>query len=164
MILANCFPLLLFGALYGVAARLPSSIEGAVLAVVSLCILSWGIPRSIRPGRDSLLAGIVFHAVAFSWIPATVQYFGGFNAALSYLIFALFCIVSSLQFLFFGIALRWSLSCCRVSPTVAIAGLWFVFEFLVPRMFPWALCHPLLVWPQFAIFASVVGVYPLSAL
>ena len=152
----------LYGILYAIAARLPETVEGAMLAVIAVLALALTLQRAERPALLAFFGGVVFHAIAFSWIPYTARFFGGFSDGLSYAVFALFCVLSSVQFFLCGLFVRWTRG--RVPIGLSLGGAWLATEYLVPRMFPWALVHPLLPWSELAMFSSLVGVYPLSAL
>ena len=134
-----------------------------LLGWVMAALLVVGSARSKNPRRDFFLCGLVFHVIAFYWLSSTLVRFGGFPYPVALLLYLLFCLVSSLQFLFCGWLharlahtgmARWGL---------ALPGAWLVTEFLIPRLFPWALAHTQIRWTSFASLAELGGVAPLSA-
>ncbi len=151
------------GGLIGVAFLFPESFQGMLFACAFLFCLTWFVPRSKRLYRDLFLTGIVLHLVGFYWLPYTISFFGGFPSWLAYLLFALFCAVSSIQLLLVAYIFQRVSSVSGTAKLFTLPLAWFSAEFLLPKMFPWVLAHPFIVWTSFAGLAEYVGVYPLGA-
>lgn len=159
--------------------RIPYSIAGAILALASLVpetalsmlcgwlfalVLTASVTRSKHVGAGLFYCGMVFHLIAFYWVPQTLEFFGGFPYIVSCALFFAFSVLSSLQFLLTG----WLYSILRRTALqklgVALAFAWIATDFLFPRLFPWSLSHSQIYWKGFASLAEYVGVYPLSGL
>ena len=154
---------LLSSAAFAASSFQPGAAGSLILLIVAASLLAFAIPRSQHPYRDSFGWGIVFNLIAFYWLPDTITVFGGFPRSVSFALFAVFAVVSSLQLLFFAflyIRLKGTLV-DKILLAVPLA--WLVSEFLVPRMFPWSFAHPVIGLQQISGLAEYVGVYPLSA-
>ncbi|MFN8390710.1 MAG: apolipoprotein N-acyltransferase [Bdellovibrionota bacterium] len=149
---------------FALASRYGESHSAVVLTVTVAAALNVIALRSKHLVFDLLFFGLVFHAAAFSWLPQTLSFFGGFPTPVSYVLFALFCILSSAQLML----VAWLCRRLQRSPLdalgLALPLAWWAGEFFVPRLFPWSLVHPLVSWKLFSGLAAFVGVYPLSAL
>lgn len=156
--------MMLAGLALAAASLTPETPASLALGWLVAALLVVALPRSRRPLVDCFLMGITFHLIAFSWLTHTIVYFGGFPTAAGIALFVLFSVVSSLQFVFCG----WLYS--RLTHPVIdrygvrVACAWFGSEFLVPRLFPWALAHSQVVWTELAGVASFVGVLPIGFL
>lgn len=153
----------LSGLLFACASLLPESYSSLLLGWVMAALLVIASSRTTKPRRDFFLGGFVFHAVAFYWLSSTLVRFGGFPYPIALLLYLLFCLISSLQFLFCG----WLYARLARTPLVhwglALPSAWLATEFLIPRLFPWALAHSQIRWTSFASLAEIAGVAPLSA-
>lgn len=153
------------GVSLGVAALYPDRLLAVVfasLAVLGFCFFG---RDSEQPGRHFFAAGILFYATAFYWLTYPLQIFGGFPPAIAYALFALFVLISALQFA----AVGWGYGKLRPSeaseePWILLPLLWFFGEFFFPRVFPWGVANNFLAWRSFASLAGISGVYPLSFL
>lgn len=142
----------------------------AMLLLVAAQRLSEADPRVTC--RGFVLWGLAFHSLAFWWLPKTLSLFGGFPIAVSIVLFILFAFVSTCQLYLCGWAcsrlpLLRSHSTSPGALTLSCLALplaWGSMEFLVPRLFPWALVHPLIELQPLSALARYVGVAPLSAL
>lgn len=109
--------------------------------------------------------GIVLSGLAYYWVPNTLSLFGGFPFWLSLLLFSVFCMLSSGQFLLCAwLYRRFSLKNSLQAAVWCLPLAWFVAETLVPRVFPWRLSYMQIVWPSFSSLAEIVGTLPLSFL
>ncbi len=138
--------------------------RAVLLAFAASASLCWSARKSTSLKFDFFLAGAVFHIASFYWLPATITLFGGFPAPVSYLIFLLFVVTASLQFVLCG----WMYGKYRetklASYGFALPGAWLIAEVVFPRLFPWCLAHPLVGWVYISGLAEYFGVFPLSAL
>ena len=154
----------LSGVLLAMASLWPETYGSLLLGWAVVVGLVVGCERSVSPRSDFFICGFLFHAIAFYWLSDTLVRFGGFPYAVALLLYLLFCIVSSLQFLFCG----WLYSLiARTRPFplgLTLPAAWLVTEFLIPRLFPWGLAHTQIRWTSFASLAELGGVAPLSAL
>ncbi len=139
--------------------------------IISVCLvllvaftLVLVLKESKHPYFDFFIFGLVFHVLAFYWLPQTISFFGGFGDFLAYLIFILYCFSHSLQFLLVVFLFK------RLNQTIlgkmllAFPLAWLFAEYFFPRMFPWSLANPMISLIGFSSWANVVGVFPLSAL
>ena len=110
---------------------------------------------------DLFLWGLAFHVPAFFWLPDTLKLFGGFPIPIAVLLFALFVVISSIQLIICGWLTR---RLAVVIPGLAFAVAWAATEYLVPRLFPWSIVHPLIGVKSFSLLAAYCGVAPLSFL
>ena len=131
---------------------------------VSAMLLMYAVVNEKKLIRGLFVFGVLFHAVAFTWIPSTIEYFGGFPLPVSILLFALFIAVSSVQFLCVGWVYKRVVASNILPSIICFPLAWSSVEFLFPRLFPWMFAHPQLPWNTFSSLAEVVGVSPLSAL
>lgn len=156
--------LILSGVSFAGAADFPATKLGLFFAFATAVLLAFGAKESCKLKRDFFLAGIVFHLLAFYWLTETITYFGGFSFGIAVLLFSLFALVSSLQFVFCATLYSKFSSTWMERYLLSLPLAWLVSESLIPRMFPWTLSHPLVPWRQISGLAEYVGVYPLSAL
>ncbi len=154
----------LSGLLFAFASLLAESYSSLLLGWAMAVLLVLGSARTERPRVDFYLCGLTFHGVAFYWLSSTLVRFGGFPYPVALLLYLLFCLVSSLQFLFCGWLYARLEKRGRLPLGLALPIAWLATEFLIPRLFPWALAHSQIRWTSFASLAELGGVAPLSAL
>ena len=146
------------------ASLFPETYRSLVFALLFAGFFFAGLQDNRLVLKGAWLSGIVFTAVAFYWLPATLTRFGGFPSFLSLLLFALFCLFSGIQFvlvvLIYRRVARWKFAQSSISFSLA----WLSMEMLFPRLFPWALGHSLAAYTPIAGLAEYAGVYPLSFL
>lgn len=141
----------------------PGTISVCLVLLVAFALVLV-LEKSKHPYFDFFIFGLVFHALAFYWLPQTISFFGGFGDLLAYLIFILYCFSHSLQFLLVVYLSK------RLGRTIlgklflSFPLAWLFAEYFFPRMFPWSLANPMISWIGFSSLATVVGVFPLSAL
>jgi apolipoprotein N-acyltransferase len=154
----------LAGLCIAVSSRIPeTSLAIFLLGVCSLCF-AYGAQISKHPKRSLFLCGVLFHAAAFYWIPGTIALFGGFSPAGSYAVFALFAVTASVQFVVFGMLIRFfSVPLLRVA-ALEVPLAWMLTEHFFPRLFPWQLGHGLVGLTPISSLAEFVGVVPISGL
>jgi apolipoprotein N-acyltransferase len=104
------------------------------------------------------------HAIAFYWLPETVEFFGGFPLPLALLVFALFCLTAAFQFVLCGWIFRNLGSRVQIVPLLHFPIAWFTAEAIYPRLFPWYIAHTAVHWPVFPGLAPFGGVLPVSFL
>ena len=146
------------GVLLAVASLFPEQYLGLLSAVLCASCMQRGVEVSQFPVRHGLLAGVVFHALAFYWLPDTMTLFGGFPSVVSYLLFFLFCVVSGFQFSVFAYLGAFMRNRALGSLCVPLAVSWMFAELAYPRLFPWAIGHTLIAAPEFAALAAYAGV------
>ncbi|MCC6932583.1 MAG: apolipoprotein N-acyltransferase [Deltaproteobacteria bacterium] len=152
------------GICFGAGCQFPETAMAVTCTVITALLLVYIAAEDVSPTKRLYIFGLVFSLVAFYWIPQTLQYFGGFPRWLSYLLFAVYCLLSSLQFVLCAYLLK------KLKPTllgrwqVAFPLAWLITEMFWPRLFPWNFAHPLISWTSFSALAEVTGVYPLSFL
>lgn len=148
-------PYLGFATLIYLSWAWPGSIQGAVLAIISCLLLAWHSNTQFQLSvRKLYISGIVVNFLGFYWLAQTIEKFGGFNPILSYLIFGLFVLLSSLQFLLFAFLFN---NLPRALGHFRLAFAWVSAEFLFPRIFPWEISHPLIGIPALAQIADIAG-------
>jgi len=147
------------------SSLLPETVTGMLLAWCAVLLLCFGVKLAEQGLYKNFFSfGFIFGAVAYYWLPSTIHFFGGFPWPLAAIICFVFLIFSAIQFLFCAWLYK------RFSRTqiakfhLALPLAWLVSEFLIPRLFPWALSHTQIVWTSYASLAEFVGVYLLSAL
>lgn len=114
------------------------------------------IPYSGAPYRAAFLLGLVVHPLAFYWLFGTIRDFGYFPIVPALLIFALFVVLSSVQFLFFILAYRLCAPALdRFALAVPVA--WIIAEGFSVRIFPWHLGHTQLAFTPLAQTADLAG-------
>ena len=154
------------GALFAVSSYDGFAPSAPFIATAGIIVLVW-LANFARSRRLTLYAyGSSFYAVAFYWIPNTLQLFSGFPSFLCYLLFALFVLASALQFLLAGVFAEF----IRTRTTqLTLWGLlfplsWVGVDLFFPRMFPWEFAHPLISWSAFSGLAEFLGVVVLTFL
>lgn len=151
----------IFAALsFSLASIIAPSLWAVIL--VFFTAFSWIITarKSQHLYFDFFVFGFIFNAISFYWLTETIDYFGGFGKYLSILIFFIYSITHSLQFVFaaylynrFKLVDRYAL----VFPAI-----WVFCEYFFPRMFPWALANPVISFTALSSLAKYFGVYFLS--
>jgi apolipoprotein N-acyltransferase len=153
------------GIFLGTAWIYPEAKFGAILAVLACLGVIYQIIVCDNSDQklfrwkysDLFLTGIVSHIIAFNWLINTISKFGGFGIVPASLVFALFCTVSSLQFVAAGYLnkfLKNDLDKFGISATVS----WVSLEFIFFRLFPWQFSHSLVAFPIFVQIADIFGV------
>lgn len=154
----EALPFFLSGASLAGASLVPETVPSLLFAIATAFLFAHGLERSLAPLRHALGAGVLFTAVAFYWLPATLSLFGGFPSFVSYFLFGLFCLSSGLQFVLLAavwLKLRGSF---LSTLGLALPLSWLLAELVFPRLFPWAIGHALVAWPDFAALGAYVGV------
>lgn len=153
---------ILAGGLLGLSWTQPISYTASffgLAAALSFVALSKE-ERSLGP---LYLSGFIFHPIGFHWLYQTIAEFGGFPPLLAAVFFFLFCALSSLQFVLFGVFER--LLRDHVGRFACSAALAWVFsEMLYFRVFPWMIGHTQLALLPFIQVADIVGAYGISFL
>lgn len=141
----------------------PSTISVCLVLLVSF---SWTlvIKKTRAPYFDFYIFGMVFNAISFFWLAETISYFGGFGDLLADLIFLVYCLSHSLQFVLFVFLYQQLKKTKLEYLSLAFPLSWVFCEFFFPRMFPWSLVNPMISWQHFSGLAEFVGVFPLSGL
>jgi apolipoprotein N-acyltransferase len=162
------------GKLGGAPSLLTVSLSGALIALsfppFSLypCAFISLVPLMIAiagrsAGRALFLgwvAGIVFYACGFSWLPLAIVRFEELPYAWSLPIACLFWSAHALHFALFAAGVRW-LGGSTLNPLV-VASWWVLLEWGFPKAVPWTLGSTL--GPSFSLrqAADLFGVYGLS--
>lgn len=102
------------------------------------------------------LCGTLTYLLGFYWLFFTIKDFGGFDYFAAALIFLLFVVVSSNQYLIFLFFYR---GLPRVFDRFGfrIACAWVSSEFFSLRIFPWSMGHSQLGFTHFVQFADILG-------
>ena len=152
------------GVAFGLGCQFPETKICEGLSFLAIVLLAFGSRVSTERIKSKFyIFGMAFSLVAFYWVPQTLEYFGGFDGILAIALFALYCLLSSLQFVFCGfLYLSFERTKLR-NYYLSLPLAWLVSEYFWPRLFPWALAHPFISWPAFSSLAEFGGVYPLSA-
>lgn len=143
---------------------LPETLESVVFSWLFCLFYVWGLRNTKRILLGSFICGVVSHLLAFYWLPYTVQYFGGFPRLVSYLIFAIFCAYSGLQFVLASFFAKKLERLNYINSSLALAIAWMFFEALMPKLFPWAASHGQLSFAAFSSLAEFLTVTGLSGL
>jgi apolipoprotein N-acyltransferase len=152
------------GLLLAGSALTQNATVSQLLGLLTCVVLVIAVSKSKTLLSDFYIFGLVFHFLSFYWIPRTIELFGGFPSVISLLLFVLFCVLSSVQFLLVGWLYQFAKKSMLHRVCLSLPLSWLVAEFLVPRLFPWTLVNPQVSWSSFSSLAEYVGVYPLSAL
>lgn len=100
--------------------------------------------------------GLIANALAFYWLCYTIEYFGHFPTAGAAALFALFVLISSLQFALVPL-LRIALPKALDKFSLRLPIAWTVAENISIRIFPWHLGHTQANFIEFAQLASLGG-------
>jgi apolipoprotein N-acyltransferase len=144
------------------------------------------VPLLVAAARVSLgrafalgwVMGAVGHAIAFSWILATIARFEHISATAAFPFFGALVAYYALQFALFAVGISWqargavrpshddqpaavdlSLSTCMFA-----AAWWTTLEWAFPKIIPWSLSDPLAAAPVLRQAADLGGVHGLSFL
>jgi apolipoprotein N-acyltransferase len=152
------------GVITGMSFLFPETLTSIILGWVVVVALILAVRDSKHILKKFFIFGLLLHVIGFYWVPDTLKLFGGFSYVVSLFLFVLFCIVSSLQFVFCGWLYEQLAKSFFINIHLALPLAWLMSEFLTPRLFPWAISHTQLSFTSFSALAEFVGVYPLSAL
>ena len=152
------------GFAFAAASWHPETTLSSLLALSAIFGIAWGSRECENLVRRFFAAGFVFSLLAFYWLPHTLTLFGGFPLIVSYLFCVIFAIFSAGQFALCGVLVNRFRRTSLEPFSLHLPLAWLVTEYLYPKLFPWALAHPLIGWQGFSSLAEYVGVYPLSAL
>ena len=152
----------LSGALLGYSSHFPETWISALLAWSGLLGFLFVLTSTDYRKLASFVFGFTFSLVAFYWLTHTLENFGEFPYLIAFVLFIIFSIVSSFQF----VILAWIYTQLRKRFCFVglIALAWMTSEFLVPRLFPWTLAYTQVAFRSFSGLAEFVGAYPLSGL
>jgi len=112
-----------------------------------------------RPALSLYFCGVLTYLIAFHWLSATMQKFSGLPAIAAGGFFALFCLISALQFPLFHFfnskihAPLKKLGCSLLAPAIS----WIAAQELFIRIFPWTPGHALIAVPELAQLAYVAS-------
>lgn len=156
---------ILSGVSIALASFSPGTVAGAVLGMCAAVSLTFTVYLERRVIFSCYIGGVIFHLLAFYWIPQTLQSFGGFPFVIACALFVLYAGVSALQFMLFGwMALKLRRFLLGAWGVVAVPLAWFAAESLVPRFFPWMLAHTVLAWKDLSSLGEYGGAPPVSFL
>ena len=155
---------ILSGFIFALATYWPETQQSALGGLLFALLLAYGAKKSKAAPRDFYLSGLVFHVLAFYWLPNTIIKFGDFHPLAAYAFFSLFCAVSALQFFFCGWIYYRLRRTALEHLLLALPFSWLAAELLFPRLFPWAFGHVFVSWTWLSGLAEYCGVYPISAL
>ncbi len=149
------------GLLFAASSIVSDGFTAAALCTAAATLLVYLAKQSRFLAFDLFCWGLAFHLPAFRWLPDTLQLFGGFPYAIAFALFVLFVLISSVQFLLCGwLTTRIS----SVLPAMALPLAWSATEFVVPRLFPWSIVHPLIAVKPLSLLAAFFGIAPLAFL
>ncbi len=152
------------GLAFAAASWHPETNLSLLLALAAVFGIAWGSRECENLVRRFFAAGLIFSLLAFYWLPHTLTLFGGFPLIVSYLFFVIFAVFSAGQFALCGVLVNRFRQTALERFSLDLPLAWLITEYLYPKLFPWALAHPLIGWHGFSSLAEYVGVYPLSAL
>ena len=153
------------GAAIGAAFLWPSTLFALLLGWVGVITLVWHC--TCRPAN--LLWGLFFFGftlgiLGYYWLPYTIHNFGGFSHPVAALLYSLFCVVSSLQFVFVGFLYRRLRLTVLEDVYLAFPLSWLVASCVFPQMFPWRFANTQIAWGAFSSLAEYIGVQTLDIL
>ncbi|MBP9838773.1 MAG: apolipoprotein N-acyltransferase [Proteobacteria bacterium] len=148
---------LIAGILFGFASSGENPLFCAIAVMFVGFSLVFTLKKSKSPAIDYFIFGLSFYATSQYWIADTINFFGGFPLLISYLLLALYVLLSSLQFVFCVWIFKNLKLPLLVRTRIAFPLSWFMADFLFPKMFPWSLIHPLISFKYFSILASTFG-------
>lgn len=151
------------GIALGISFLFPETWFMLFLAWVFLFALARAVQsddRSVVPGL--LVCAVPAHLIGFYWLPQTTTLFGGFPEWMSLLILLLYSVVSSLQFALCGLLYNSLKKSWTQRFSLSLALSWCAAEYLMPKIFPWALAHTQTMWRSFAACAEFGGTALLS--
>lgn len=139
----------------------PGSTGAAVLGWCSALSLIMAARVPCRPYLPALAGGIITNLFGFYWLFNTIFKFGGFDKNATLALFALFIVVSALQYVVFIIIYRllpygFDLFAIRT------ATAWTVSEIISVRIFPWYLGHTQLAFTPLSQIADIGGAVLIS--
>ena len=106
-------------------------------------------------------AGLVINVFGFYWLFYTINVFGGYNFAVTVIVFFMLAIYSGLAFAFFSLGVKF----CGCGPLSLYPALfWTAIEFWFPNLFPWHLANSQANFLTFIQTADLVGPYGTSFL
>ncbi len=150
----------IYGTLSGICTATafitPNTIFSSCLGWIAVAALVLLMRLSNRPYLDTYIAGIVANAAGFYWLYFTIGDFGGFSALEALSIYALFVLVSSIQFPVFALLYRY-LPAFVDTWGIRAATAWVFTETVPIRIFPWNYGHTQLSFSAFAQSADLAG-------
>lgn len=146
------------------ASFYPHTLTSVGFGFITAIVLYSALRRTEVEVYGLWFGGILFHATAFYWLPATLERFGGFPTPLALALFGVYCLVSALQFPLAAYLSAQMQRRAGLNPVVAVGCGWALVEFFVPRLFPWSLAHCFIALKAFSGLADILGVYLLSGL
>lgn len=133
------------------------------LSWVSLVPLLWlaGVASPKAAFVYGWIVGAAANLAGFHWLNYTISVFGGFNVALSALIFAVYAAAAALPFALLAAGGR----LCGFGPASLFPPLfWIALEFWFPLLFPWHLANSQSEFLTLIQSADLVGPYGTSFL
>ncbi|MCB0339790.1 MAG: hypothetical protein KDD53_09300, partial [Bdellovibrionales bacterium] len=149
------------GSSIGLAWLLPSSMSAAVLGWISAIALLTSVRIAKCPYRCAYISGVTANSIGFYWLLGTIALFGGFSIIPATLVFLLFVLLSSLQFVVFVFIFK---NLPKIVDLIAIRAsvAWVLSEFLPFRIFPWQYAHTQLSFTSFIQVADIAGTLLIS--
>ncbi len=136
---------------------MPGTAECAALGWTSATLFAVSFLNPQRRILRSFVAGLLTYTGGFYWLYGTISDFGGFPFAAAALIFALFVVGSSVQFIFWAFAWeRLPAWAARFGLRTALA--WLVAYHFWIKIFPWDFGHTQIGFLPLAQIADIGGV------
>lgn len=156
------FSAILAAVFLGIAWWYPDTIISAILTWICIIFLIISV-NSKNPLSSLCLVGLIVHPVGFYWLVGTITDFGYFHIIPALLIFSLFVVLSSVQFVFFALIYKYLppfLNRFCISGAIA----WTAAELCSIKIFPWHLGHTQIALTPLVQFADVTGSIGISFL
>jgi len=158
---------LLFGwsaVLLAISSWYPETLQSSIIEIFSLVLLCETVRRAGPRYLGFFIYGFVLSIFSYYWVPDTITLFGGFPLVVSRGLFALFSMLSALQFVFLAWILKAGIRHFGEQRVFLLPLAWYVAEQLIPRVFPWKLSYMQIYWGPFSALAEIAGAGVLSFL
>ncbi len=134
----------------------PATVSSAILAWVAAFALVASLERGEGRLRYPYLSGVIAFGIATVWLSYTISFFGGFGIVPAALLFALFVVITALQFALFGLFYRLAPRFFQRAG-LRCACAWVLAELVFPGIFPWQMGHTQIQFLPFVQISDLAG-------
>jgi len=157
LMLQSYFLAILSGLLMGLAWNVPGTVLSALLGWAGTFLVVFLVRSGSRQYSLMYVSGVTANVLGFHWLVMTIADFGGFPVAAAALVFTLFVLISSIQYLIFVFIYR-NLGQFLEKWALKAAVAFTLSELISLRIFPWHFGHTQIAFIPLAQIADIAGV------
>ena len=158
--LFSIFQAIIFAIIVSIAFQFARTPFGLICSILTFSLLPIAYTYQANKKLFLFAFGIALNLFNFTWLINTISIFGGFPKALSIIIYLLFAVFFSLQFLIIYLTekLLSKFGTDNQSKFLIFSFGWMLSEYLFPKLFPWRIAHTTIYSKQISLLSSIISV------